>query len=142
MSGTPVFISGVEVVEDDRGEKEGRCSVPCWCAALLLPLLDPRLGGACREGGHGQLIVQAPLAAARGHCHLCHLSTALPAPAGSSLYQDRVFSLEDGAVSVVPAVLPARGQAFCGLSLISCGTIIPRDGPSHGSWSCSSVNWI
>lgn len=108
-----VLISGVEVLEGHSGEKERNCTVQCWCAALLLPLLHPLQEGACQEGGHGQLIARARarLVPARSRCHLCHLSTALPAAAGSSLCQDLcVFSLEDGAV---PAVLPARGQWGC-----------------------------
>lgn len=53
-----------------------------------------------------------------------------------------MFSLERGAVSVVPVVLPAWeararspqrccGQAFCNCALVSCETTMPRDGHRH-----------
>lgn len=68
------FISGVEVVEDESGEKERNCGQQCWCAALLLAFQNPLLEGACTEGGHGQArLVPArrllsPTVTSAGHC--------------------------------------------------------------------------
>lgn len=75
------------------------------CSLAASPPKSPA-GGSCREGRHGQLLAQARLDPARARCHLCHLSTALLAAGVSPLCQDPVLSLQDAAVSVVPAGNP------------------------------------
>lgn len=88
---------------------------------MLLPLLNPSLERACKEGGHGQLVGLVP---ARSHCHLCHRGTA-----GSC----SVLSVFLGTRSCVRGACEQRGcgQEFCNCALISCETVIPGDGDSH-----------
>lgn len=96
-------LLGVEVVEDGSGEKGRNSSLQCWCAASLLPLLNPLLEGAAGRAGMGSSMP-------RHAWSLLGLAVTSARPC-----QDPVLSLRDAAVSVVPAVLPAWSSRAGGI---------------------------
>lgn len=99
-------LLGVEVVEDGSGEKGRNSSLQCWCAASLLPLLNPLLEGAAGRAGMGSSMPRHAWSL---------LGLAVTSVTSARPCQDPVVSLRDAAVSVVPAVLPAWSSRAGGI---------------------------